>query len=119
MIKHTTERASSLHVLPFEVEANHIADLRDDSAMARMGVDAEDAFGDWQHELRSASTPKSWRVRSQLEDAGALGLIDPSRKQSGLWHLTLFSWNAPNSPSVRIARRVPRGSATSSRRPSE
>ncbi|MGV8880801.1 MAG: RES family NAD+ phosphorylase [Rhodoglobus sp.] len=108
MIEHTTERAHALQVLPFGVSATHIADLRDDEAMARIGVSPETAFGDWQQEMRSGSTPSSWRVRRQLEDAGAVGLIDPSRTQSGLWHLALFRWNAPSAPSVLIAPRETR-----------
>jgi hypothetical protein len=35
-----------------------------------------------------------------LERLGAHGLIDPSRKQPHLWHLTLFDWNNPGAPCV-------------------
>ena len=108
MIKHATNRVSNLELLSFEVSARRIADLRDRQAMALIGVDSESAFGDWQHEIRSGITPQSWQVRAQLEDAGAHGLIDPSRKQPGEWHLTLFTWNTPDAPRVRVSSRAVR-----------
>jgi pentose-5-phosphate-3-epimerase len=40
----------------------------------------------------------AWKVI----EAGANGLIDPSRKRPGLWHLVLFRWNEANGPKVRV-----------------
>lgn len=50
-----------------------------------------------------AAMPSSWRVRAQLEAVGASGLVDPSRKRPGLWHLVLFRWNEPGAPTVTLA----------------
>lgn len=93
MIAHSSERSPELKVLAFEVTAERIADLRDADAMARLGVDPEEAAADWPGDLAAGRIPKPWAVRETLEKAGAEGLIDPSRKRPGLWHLTLFSWN--------------------------
>ena len=101
MQKHADDRTPTLTVLSFEVRATRIADLRDVTAMAELGVAADDAFGDWQQELEVGRAPASWRVREQLESMGAQGLVDPSRKSPGLWHLTLFEWNTASAPTVR------------------
>ncbi|WP_368074223.1 hypothetical protein [Curtobacterium sp. SGAir0471] len=42
--------------------------------------------------------PTSWLVRDRLVALGADGLIDPSRKRPGLWHLVLFRWNTADVP---------------------
>jgi RES domain-containing protein len=101
MIAHTDERVPDLRVLAFDVEAHHVADLRDTAAMATLGVDPSDAAADWQADVAAGRTPRPWTVRERLERAGAAGLIDPSRKRPGLWHLTLFSWNVDASATVR------------------
>lgn len=100
MIKHAGSRAEQLSVLPFNVEAENIADLRDVESMSALGINVDDAFSDWQAALADGQTPSSWAVREALEIAGATGLIDPSRKRPGLWHLTLFAWNHDGAPSV-------------------
>ena len=101
MQKHADDRTPKLNVLAFEVRADRIADLRDSTAMAKLGVDPDDARGDWQRAVEAGETPASWRVRERLESMGARGLIDPSRKSPGLWHLTLFAWNTAAAPIVR------------------
>jgi len=103
MIKHARDRSAHLKVLAFDVHAERIADLRDAQAMSAFGIEPADAFGDWQAVLADGGTPPSWRVRDALEGAGASGLIDPSRKRPGLWHLTLFAWNQDGAPSVHPA----------------
>ena len=104
MIAHANDRTPALEVLQFEVEADRIIDLRDHEALHSIGIDPEDAAGDWQQVVASGGSPSSWKVRETLERIGARGLIDPSRKQPHLWHLTLFSWNADGAPSVQEVR---------------
>jgi len=104
MIAHADDRAADLLMLAFQVHADRIADLRDPAAMDALGVDPSAAAVDWQAALAAGRRPVSWDVRERLERAGAAGLIDPSRKRPGLWHLTLFRWNAGGaSPRVRTA----------------
>lgn len=101
MIAHTDDRSPKLEVLHFEVKAHRIVDLRDHEALESVGLSPTDAAADWQEAVAAGDTPSSWKVREALQNLGANGLIDPSRKRPGLWHLTLFSWNADGAPAVR------------------
>src|SRR5690625_3775274 len=101
MIAHRDERSPQLSILAVEVEATGIVDLRDHAELARLGIDPADAAAKWQADASAGRTPPSWGVRSALEDQGARGLIDPSRRRPGLWHLTLFAWNRPGAPTGR------------------
>ena len=101
MIAHTGDRARALEVLAFEVVASNVVDLRDQDRLAAFGITAEDAAAPWQEDVAAGRTPSSWLVRNALLELGAHGLIDPSRKRPGLWHLTLFAWNRDGTPSVR------------------
>jgi RES domain-containing protein len=101
MIAHIEAGTPPREVLAFDIVACRIADLRDRTAMTALGVDPEAAAAPWQDDVVSGRRPASWRVRDALVERGALGLIDPSRKHPGLWHLTLFSWNRPGAASVR------------------
>lgn len=102
MIAHKNDRSPSLEILEIEVEASGIFDLRDASALASLGVDIADAVAPWQDVAKSGGTPRSWSVRDRLIEVGANGLIDPSRKHPGLWHLVLFRWNEGDAPRVRV-----------------
>ncbi|SDL55510.1 RES family NAD+ phosphorylase [Arthrobacter sp. ok362] len=101
MIAHSNGRTPNLEVLRFDVKADGIVDLRDHEALKSIGIDPADAAADWQQVVAGGGSPSSWKVRETLERSGAHGLIDPSRKQPHLWHLTLFTWNVEGSPSVR------------------
>lgn len=101
MIAHVGDRTPDLEVLRFEVKAHRIVDLRDREASKSVGVNPADAAAEWQQAVGAGVVPSSWKVREALERMGAQGLIDPSRKQPGLWHLTLFDWNTEGAPSVR------------------
>ncbi|MDY7526362.1 RES domain-containing protein [Cryobacterium sp. 10I1] len=68
----------------------------------RHGIDLADAVAPWQDIAKAGDEPSSWQVRRRLEALGANGLVDPSRKRPGLWHLTLFRWNGPDAPRVAL-----------------
>lgn len=102
MIAHADSRTSALEVVELSVAASDIVDLRDPDAIHAAGIDLADAVAPWQEIAKAGGTPSSWRVRDRLEAVGATGLIDPSRKRPGLWHLTLFRWNEPGAPTVTI-----------------
>lgn len=102
LIKHTTPGDPERAIVAARVAASDILDLRDARSCKEYGIDPEEAFGDWQAELASDARPASWSVRDRAEDIGAQGLIDPSRKRPGLWHLTLFRWNEPGAPTVEL-----------------
>lgn len=89
------------------MEASGIVDLRDAAALQAAGVELADAIAPWQEIVAAGGTPPSWTVRDRLLAAGANGLIDPSRKSPGLWHLVLFRWNETDAPIVRLAASPP------------
>ncbi len=93
MIAHRSARSAELDVLGFRVAATRIVDLRDHALLAGLDIDPADAAAPWQEIVADGGTPPSWQVRDRLVELGAHGLIDPSRKRPGLWHLTLFEWD--------------------------
>ena len=102
MIAHSDSRVASLQIVNIDVEADNIFDLRDGDALAKAGVDIADAVASWQDVVKAGGTPRSWKVRDRLLKLGANGLIDPSRKRLGLWHLVLFRWNDADGPHVKV-----------------
>ncbi|WP_094770552.1 RES family NAD+ phosphorylase [Microbacterium gorillae] len=103
MIAHKDTRSVALEIVEIEVEAAGIVDLRDANALEAVGIDLADAVAPWQDIAAAGGTPSSWAVRDRLLEVGANGLIDPSRKSPGLWHLVLFRWNEADAPTVRPA----------------
>jgi len=102
MIAHAGARSTVREIVEIDVEASRVVDLRDSEALARVGVSLADAVAPWQDIADAGGTPLSWTVRDRLLEAGANGVIDPSRKRPGLWHLVLFRWNEPDAPVVRM-----------------
>ncbi|WP_221439679.1 RES family NAD+ phosphorylase [Paucibacter oligotrophus] len=102
MIAHHDARPSSLQIVEIDVEATGIFDLRDESSLRNAGIEVSDAIAPWQEIANAGGTPRSWKVRDRLIEMGANGLIDPSRKRPGLWHLVLFRWNEGNGPRVHV-----------------
>lgn len=101
MIAHKDSRSPLLEIVEIEVRATRIVDLREEATLEGVGFSAADAVAPWQEIVASGGVPTSWLIRDQLLAAGTNGLIDPSRKKPGLWHLVLFRWNEPGSPTVR------------------
>ncbi|MBO9624870.1 MAG: RES domain-containing protein [Microbacterium sp.] len=102
MIAHKDARPADLEIVEIDVEASGIVDLRDAESLATLGIDLADAVAPWQDIAAAGGSPSSWAVRDRLLEAGANGLIDPSRKKPGLWHLVLFRWNEADAPTVRV-----------------
>lgn len=90
----------SRRIRKFAVQADSIFDLRDAAALDLVTRADGSPFGDWQQLVSAGQEPASWRTRDRVELLGAKGLIDPSRKAPGLWHLVLFEWNVPGAPTV-------------------
>ncbi len=82
--------------LTFRVERCALFDLRSPKAADIYAI----ASQPWRALLAAGGTPPSWRVGDQLRENGYVGLIDPSRRRPGLWHITLFCWNEPGAPIV-------------------
>lgn len=107
MLAHAQTRPGDLTLVSLTVDAERIVDLRDEEALHASGITLADAIAPWQDIVEAGGTPSSWLVRDRLLELGATGLIDPSRKKPGLWHLTLFRWNRPGSPSVIPLEPIP------------
>lgn len=105
MIKHTSADDPARNVIAVSVENALVFDIRDAEARDSAGISLDDAASDWQEQLRENTRPRSWAVRDAIEQTGAHGLIDPSRKSPGLWHLVLFRWNTPGAPAVTVEER--------------
>jgi RES domain-containing protein len=85
-------------LLTFEVGRCALYDLR-----APASADLHElARQPWQSALAAGVVPGSWVAADRLRAAGQVGLIDPSRRRPGLWHITLFRWNEPGAPQVRL-----------------
>lgn len=102
LIAHADSRTQSLEIVELAVDVARIVDFRDPAVVRAAGIDLADAMAPWQEVVRRGETPRSWKVRDQLQALGAAGLIDPSRHSPGLWHLTLFQWNHKGTPTVEI-----------------
>jgi RES domain-containing protein len=102
MIAHKDHRSEALSLVSMQVSANRILDLRDEAARTAAGIALDDATASWQEILAEGGSPRSWKVRAQLEAIGAQGLIDPSRKEPGLWHLVLFAWNRDGAARIDL-----------------
>lgn len=102
MQSHRGNRSASLEIVKVRVIANKIFDLRSADAVLAAGINLQDAIAPWQERVKEGGVPGSWGVRNRLESLGFNGLIDPSRKAPGLWHLVLFAWNNNSQCHVHI-----------------
>lgn len=85
-------------LLRFNVGRCRLFDLRHPDA----AVIYVDAARPWQAPLAAGEDPASWRASDLLRAQGFIGLVDPSRRRPGLWHITLFRWNDGVGPDVRL-----------------
>lgn len=90
--------------VPLALTGAALADLRDPAACRALGVDPADAAADWRGQLGRGERPVSWRASDAVRDAGADGMIYPSRTAPERWHIVLFRWNHAGGP--RLVRRA-------------
>ncbi|WP_282604207.1 RES family NAD+ phosphorylase [Pelagibius sp. Alg239-R121] len=83
-------------LIRYEVEQCDLFDLRHPDAASTYTL----ARQRWQDALARGEEPASWRAADEIRQAGHVGLIDPSRRRPGLWHITLMRWNEPGAPRV-------------------
>ena len=88
-------------LLTYDVERCSLLDLRH----PRSADIYECARQPWRPAVRASRAPDSWHAADRVRDDGHVGLIDPSRRRPGLWHITLFRWNEPGAPNVRQVRK--------------
>ncbi|MBO9498644.1 MAG: RES domain-containing protein [Novosphingobium sp.] len=90
-------------IVPLELDGARVIDQRDPVACAALGIDPALSAGRWRPFLAAGREPPSWRNSDAARASGANGLIDPSRGIAGGWHVTLFRWNEPGAPYLRVA----------------
>ena len=91
-------------LLRFEVELCSLLDLRHPEA----ALLCEQARQSWKRAIANGEEPSSWAAADHIRSLGHVGLIDPSRRRPGLWHITLFRWNEAGAPRVqKIGAPVP------------
>lgn len=109
MLKYRAGQTEPQMLAAIAVRDASVVDLRDIEFCRAAGIDPADAAADWETIAAAGGVPPSWRVRQRAVELGASGLIDPSRKAPGLWHLTLFRWNAPGAPFVELIGTIAAG----------
>ncbi|MEP3244548.1 MAG: RES family NAD+ phosphorylase [Sneathiella sp.] len=85
-------------LVTYEVTACELFDLRHPEAE---GIYAR-ASKSWRPVLAAGEEPASWGAADDIRQQGHAGLIDPSRRRPGLWHITLLRWNEVGAPEVRL-----------------
>ena len=84
-------------LLSYEVERCSLFDLRHLQAAAVYEL----ARQPWRKAVSAGEAPKSWDAADYIRQSGHQGMIDPSRRRPGLWHITLLRWNERGAPRVR------------------
>ena len=84
-------------LLRYEVAPCSLFDLRHPEAAEVYEL----ARQNWRDAVARRQEPPSWQAADHIRKGGHAGLIDPSRRRPGLWHITLFHWNLPGAPMVR------------------
>lgn len=95
--EYVKEQESPRVVVQYEIDRCLLFDLRTDDAAAIYEL----ARQPWQSAHMQGIDPPSWEAADKIRKAGYTGLIDPSRQQPGLWHITLFCWNEVGAPDIR------------------
>lgn len=109
MIAHQNARSAALEIIEIDVEACRIVDLR--TRWRSSGIDLDHAVAAWQDIAAAGGTPSSWTVRDRVLNAGANGLIDPSRKSPGLWYCFAGTMPTLRPSDWANTRRPPQASA--------
>ena len=81
----------------YQVEASRLCDLRLEAAADIYAL----ARQKWLPDVADSKEAASWIAADRIRQAGLSGLIDPSRRQPGLWHITLFRWNEKDGPCIQ------------------
>lgn len=98
MAKYLNTIDHPLVLVEFEIERCRLVDLRHKDAKDLRML----ASQDWKAELQEGHEPTSWKISDMLRARNEIGLMDPSRKEPSVWHVTLFRWNEAGAPHVRL-----------------
>lgn len=98
MIKHAQKSTGQRVLINYNVQNCKVVDLRHAQAQEMRSL----ASQDWEEAIACGREPTSWQMADKLRQSNAVGLIDPSRKNPKLWHLTLLRWNEKGAPTVTM-----------------
>ncbi len=80
-------------IYPIDVQVPRLLDLRDPDTRHAMGITLADMHVFWADLHVGGKPVPTWEISDRLRDAGASGLLTPSRSRPDLTHLTLLRWN--------------------------
>lgn len=93
----------------------HLADLREDAILRRMGVDAAIHDCPWRADLEAGRVPETHRLQVLLQSEGYHGLVYPSVMSRGGSCVALWAWNGDGKPRLSVSDpegRLPRTAAS-------
>ncbi len=96
--QYVTEHTRERQLLTYDIGEGRLCDLRHPDAASLYELARQPWLGD----LAAGNSPASWTAADRIREDGYDGLIDPSRRRPGLWHITLFRWNEQNAPEVTL-----------------
>lgn len=98
MQKYSKEINTPLVLVHYRLTLCSLIDLRLEAARDLKEMCTQD----WRAEIDRGIEPTSWRVSDKLRAEKEIGLIDPSRKNPDVWHITLFRWNDEVGPEITV-----------------
>lgn len=98
MLKYAEASDPPRVLIRYEVQPCEVVDLRHPDAENLRKLTKID----WQTAFNNGDEPTSWQVADEIRRSNQVGLIDPSRKNPGLWHVTLLKWNEVGAPQVTM-----------------
>ncbi len=84
-------------LIRYRIEPCWLFDLRHNDTASLYAL----ARQSWLPSFARGEAPASWQAADIVRQSGHVGLIDPSRRKPGLWHITLMRWNEPGAPHVQ------------------
>lgn len=103
-----------LTVCLYEVDCDHIVDLRSEQERSGLEVSLEEMSCSWAMDLAEGREPASWDIARRFISDGRAGLIAPSfarGARTDMSNLTLWKWGASFTCGVTVhdpAYRLPR-----------
>ncbi len=91
LASYATPRNPPRLIWPLHLTRQTLADLRDPSACAVLGIDPEDLVSQWTKAQTAGRPVRSWRASDRLRALGFDGFLYPSRKSPEHGHATLFT----------------------------
>ena len=86
--------------VPLGLDGANMLDFRRPDVEKSLGLTGGETSVTWQDQRAVGLPATSWLASDAARDAGADGMIYPSRKEPSRWHIVLFRWNRKNAPEL-------------------